>query len=410
VVKKLNNILGIICVLSLSLSKAQIDEFTYKRALIGEPALWNKIELVPSLYERIDLENPNFRLYGITAINDTVEAPYLLKSNQSNSILKKVSYEIINTSNTPDGSYFTLFTTEPELINKLILDFKEINFDYLIDLEGSQNQNQWFSILKNYRVLDIHNDETNFRYTHVNLPNSSYNYYRILVKSKKNVGLQKVSVLKIEEQVGDLQEYTVDLKPSTTNKRAQTTELEFEIASAAPVCQISVEIKEKYAFFRPLTIQYLVDSVETSKGWYYNYQNIDQVVLDSKASNTFEIRTIKAKKFKLIISNYDNTPLTLQNIKVFGYKYYLLSRITSPANYLLVYGNIEKSSPLYDLANAEQEIPDSLNVLTLGSEEITAKKPAPITEPLFKNALWLWVIMGVVMIILGIFSYKMLKK
>ena len=55
-------------------------------------------------------------------------------------------------------------------------------------------------------------------------------------------------------------------------------------------------------------------------------------------------------------------------------------------------------------------MPDTINQLTLGKQKTIAKKEEATQEPLFENKLWLWVIMGVIMVIIGWFSYKMLSK
>jgi hypothetical protein len=116
------------------------------------------------------------------------------------------------------------------------------------------------------------------------------------------------------------------------------------------------------------------------------------------------------QKLKIIIENKDNQPLTIEGILLKGYVHELTARFTEKATYFLVYGNENANKPDYDIERFPDNVPKMLSTLELGNELEIAKEEAPKKAPLFENKIWLWVIMGMIILVLGWFSLKMMKK
>ena len=113
---------------------------------------------------------------------------------------------------------------------------------------------------------------------------------------------------------------------------------------------------------------------------------------------------------RITIYNGDNQPLTISNVSAKGYKYQLIARFTEPANYVLVYGNPSARQPSYDISKFETKVPKELKSLEIGAEEVIVKNEKPKVKPLFENKYWLWGIIGLVILILGGFTLRMLRK
>jgi hypothetical protein len=65
---------------------------------------------------------------------------------------------------------------------------------------------------------------------------------------------------------------------------------------------------------------------------------------------------------------------------------------------------------VYDINRFADKVPVELTTLNLGDEQLIKKREIPLTEPLFKNKTWLWLIMGLIIIVLGWFSIRMMKN
>ncbi len=132
--------------------------------------------------------------------------------------------------------------------------------------------------------------------------------------------------------------------------------------------------------------------------------------LNSIEKNEFQFSSTTAQKLKIFIDNHDNRPLKINAIEVKGYISEVVARFTDQATYFLTYGNKNANNPNYDIERFTDKIPETLNPLDLGDELTIQKEEVMVTEPLFKNKTWLWTIMIVIILLLGWFSIKMIRK
>ena len=103
-------------------------------------------------------------------------------SKREKVVRTEVDFKLLNTTNNEQGYYFTMEVPTEEPVNELKLNFKQDNFDWLLSLEGSQNQQEWFRIVDDYRILSIKNPETNYQFTKVTFPNTKYRFFRFQIK------------------------------------------------------------------------------------------------------------------------------------------------------------------------------------------------------------------------------------
>ena len=112
----------------------------------------------------------------------------------------------------------------------------------------------------------------------------------------------------------------------------------------------------------------------------------------------------------MLIHNNDNQPLSIGEIEVKGYVHELVARFTEPASYFLTYGNNNARKPQYDIDRFTNKIPEEITMLDLGDEQKIDKEELSVIEPLFKNKTWLWLIMATIILLLGWFSFNMIRK
>ncbi|MFK5958267.1 MAG: DUF3999 family protein [Lutibacter sp.] len=393
-----------------SYSFGQMQQNNYKRELQGINNTWHKVILPEEIFEKVAPNLNDIRIYGITSKNDTLEASYLLQTKTEKLINKEVNFKIINSSHNKNGYYFTFEVVSRKTINQLKLNFKQLNFNWKLNLEGSQNQLQWFTIINDYRILSITNKETNYQFTKLNFPSSKYHYLRLLIKGKEKPELSNVKITSHEIYNGSYNTYSIEKIKKVQKKEQKVTILEIDLKSTVPVSSVKIKVKNTFDYYRPITIQYVSDSVKSEMGWISNYQTLTRGTLNSFEKNEFKFKSRILKKIKITIYNSDNSPLTIDTITVKGYIHQLIVRFTKPAKYFLTYGNKKASKPNYDIERFISKIPDTLALLNLGKEQLIIKKKIQERKPLFINKNWLWAIMFVIIVLLGWFSVKMIKS
>ena len=223
-----------VCLLLLicAYSYAQIDQYSYKRELPGITDQWHKVVLPEDIYGKVSPVFSDIRIFGLTESNDTIEASYMLQLKTEKVVGAEVNFELLNTTHNEKGYYFTLEVPTEDSVNQLMLNFKQDNFDWLLSLEGSQNQQEWFKIVDDYRILSIKNTETNYQFTKVTFPETKYRYFRVLIKSKEKPGLSFAKIEFNEAANGSFTKYAVEKSESIEDKKRKLTLVDIGLKSA----------------------------------------------------------------------------------------------------------------------------------------------------------------------------------
>ncbi|WP_338813990.1 hypothetical protein V9L05_00795 [Bernardetia sp. Wsw4-3y2] len=412
------------------------NNFLYKRELKGiqksNQTEWYKINVPIEVIEKINTDFSDIRIFGVTN-SDTLEAPFLTRKIMQKSENQKVDFKIINSSKKENAYFFTLekdnTTRQEEATNLIKLDFENTNFDWRVKLEGSQNQNEWFEILNDYRIVSIQNEFTEYKFTRLIFPNSKYKYYRIKLSDKSEKQsqngfknnepkLNSASVFLQKTIEGNFEGLEIISKNIEVNKDKKQTIIDIELTHSVPIDFLSLEVKNDFDYYRSIQIKYLLDSTITEKGVIYNFVTLHTSTLSSiekqNGSSSFFINSNeKSKKYQIIIDNQDNQPLDIGQLEIKGYINQIFTRV-SPSDkaisYFLMYGNERLQKPNYDIVRFQNTIPTDVTLLELDSEQKIPQKEVEKVTPLFENSLWLWLLMGTIILVLTVFTFKMMKK
>ena len=356
------------------------------------------------------MSSQNMRIYGTNDEGESIEAPYLIEMAEDKTESKAYAAELLNESKKGNQYFFTYKMPTEDIVNHIHLDFKQENFDWKIKLEGSQDQKEWFTVVEDYRILSIKNAITDYQFTDIAFKDSKYRYFRVVIDSKEKPKLSSSSLALNTFTKGNYINFPIRKMNKENNAKNKRTEIEIDLGEVVPLSQVQIEIKDKIDYYRPLKIQYATDSVQTQNGWKLNYSSLVRTTLNSMEESTFNFNNTTTQHLKIVIDNNDNQALDIASITINGYQYELTTRISKPAKYYLVYGNEKASAPQYDISYFKDKIPDNLKNLTLGKEEKTDKAEEVKGSPLFENEMWLYGIMGLVIVVLGWFTFQMMKK
>jgi hypothetical protein len=406
---KIKTRFAFIFLLCFSYGFAQTNQHYYKREISGINNQWHKIIIPDEIFSKIARDFSDVRIIGLKKNKDTINASYILQIDKEKISQKEAVVYLVNQSKNNNGYYYTFEIPSNDPINQIHLDFGQNNFDWKSALEGSHNQQDWFTITEDYRILSIKNKSTDYQFTKVIFPDSRYRYFRLLIKSAKDPELVKTRLLLDSITEGNYKKYAIRSIKIEEEKQEKRTVIEIDLKSMVPVSKLTITTENNFHFYRPVNIEYLEDSIRTERGWVYNYTRLASATLSSLEKNSFRFNSTILKKLRVIIENHDNAPLQPDIFVVEGYIHKLICRITEPASYFLTYGDLELSKPQYDLERFTNEIPQELTSLTLGSEQLVVKAQAPRKKPLFENKAWLWAIISIIIVLLGWFSIRMIK-
>lgn len=401
------NKIGLVLMLFLCLkSFSQTQDFQYRRTLENVSETWHKIILPEESFDKFNPDFSDVRIFG----NNKTETPYILKTASDRISETAIQFKTINVSNKNADYFYTFELLQAKEINQIKLGFEQENFDWKLDLEVSNNQTEWFLIQKDYRILSIKNSQTDYKFTQVDFPDSKYKFYRIKIKASEQPKLTEAKIWEQQKEEGSFKTATIKTLKKTIDVKKKTSVIEVELAHKVPVSSIKINIGTTFDYYRPVTIEILRDSVKIEDKWHYNYDILTQGTLSSLEKKGFSTDNTLAKKLRITIENNNNQPLDIQGVEVKNAIYFLIARFTEKGNYSLFYGNKKAEKPQYDIENFEENIPKNPSVITVSKEEQNPEFKTETKSPLFENKIWLWVLMGIIIVALAFYSLKMLRE
>lgn len=391
-----------------SLSFGQYNDYRYNRKISSIKDQWHKIELPDDIFSKVSRDLSDIRILGITNKNDSIEVPFVLQETREYQSEKNIPFTLINQAKNENGFFYTFQIPTESTINQINLEFKKQNFDWRISLEGSQDQKEWFSILQDYRILSIKNDLTEFDYTRLIFPDARFRFYRLMIKTNTNPELVSSQVVLKETQPGIYKKYPVNTVEINEEKQSKRTIVDITLKLSAPVSCIKLYVKDSVDYYRPLYIQYITDSAKTPDGWNYLYGKLQTGIVNSFEKNEFAFESQTCRKIRLIIDNNDNMPLQIDSVSIEGYRHLIIAQFDQPATYFLFYGQPKAVKANYDISRFTEKIPTNLLPLELGEEQLNIAAPSA-SGALFENKIWLWLLMTLIIITLGWFSFSMMR-
>ncbi len=290
-------------------------------------------------------------------------------------------------------------------------------------------------LLNDYRIVSIQNEFTEYKFTNIIFPDSKYNFYRIKItdnsenQSEKdfNENEPKIKTANLFLQktvVGNFENVEISSQTIKIDKEKKQTIIDIQLAHSVPIDFLSLKIKNDFDYYRTIQFKYLLDSTETEKGTIYNFVTFHTNLLSSienqEGVSEFFIHpnsTIKSNQYQIIIDNQDNQPLDIGQLEMKTYVKHLFTRVVSISNiagkeidYFLMYGNEKIRKPSYDIIRFESTIPTDLVSLELEKEQKIPQKRVEKIKALFENSLWLWLLMGGIILVLTVLTFKMMKK
>ncbi len=390
----------------------QADGYTYKRKLDKtEKESYFAIPLLPEITAQCTSNLMDIRLYNITE-KDTSEIPYLMEWMGEKREQIAISFDIINDSyHEKDASFVTLKSKTKQTINQIVVDVEETGYDKNVEVEGSNDNKEWFTIAEHLRIVRFDNADDHFEYSSLEFPNSEYAYFRLKFDDRwtKRIMVKEAYAYENKINLGKYNILKTNKWKQTENKKEKNSEIIVEMPYDYIVNYLTIKSSTTSDFYRNVNIYGSNGTYHTATGdkdyWYL----LNTSVLTSTKNNSIHCNNEATKKIKVEIQNNDNAPIIISEIKVFGEQCRLIANLPASKNTYLAYGKKNDHQPVYDIEHFKNKIPASLPEINYGAEQakITSiEKPNPLIE----NKKWLWIIMGAVILIIGYFALNMLKK
>lgn len=408
---KKTNLLVIVLLLIGFKTYAQFNTYHFRATIEGVNDQWQSLTLNHAVFEHIKSDFNDIRIITITNNGDTIEIPYIRKvfENKQENIVS--NFEILNTSTNQDGKYFTFKLDNQIEINIINLKFKENNFDWHVKLEASQNMEEWFQLLPHSRIVSIKNSNTDYSFTELIFEKSMYKYYRVLVKTQDDVNLTGATISDFDfykKEIYDGRNFPIN--EIKDENRPKTSIFDIKMNQKTAVNEVEFYLGKDFDFIRPLTIKALTDSVETEKGWKYNFETVYNGTISSFEHTMFQFPTVITNQLRFEVENGDNEEINFYDVDVNTYRQDLIARFTKSGRHYLLFGKEKDTKPKYDIELFSDKIPTTINEVYIDEIDSIEQPKKQTQNPLFENKLWLYIVMGIAIVLMFWFAIKMMKN
>jgi hypothetical protein len=408
---KRNN-LFILLLLLCTGSFAKIEGYTYKRKLNTPPKEgYYSIPVLPEVWAHCKSNNRDIRLYNIHE-NDTTEVQYIAEWLGTKTEQKPVSFSVINdTYNDKSYSYITLKSNKKQTINQIVLNIDESNFDKNVMIEGSTDNQHWFTIREHLRIVRFNNSQDKFEYTTLDFQDAEYNYFRLKFDDTFAKRITVNNAYAYENTVTKGQYAELKPKPwkQTENKKDKTSEIIVEFPYQYMVNSITVKSNSTADFYRNINVYATYGTYHTATGGKDNWFLVNSSVFTSEKNYPINCNNEATFKLKIEVMNYDNAPIQINEIKVYAEQSKLVAYLPVSENIYLTYGKTNDHDPVYDIEHFKKKIPAALSEISYGDEQAKITKIEK-ASPLIESKKWLWVIMIIVILLIGYFALSMIRK
>ena len=408
---KFQNVLALVFALITTHSFSQLKDYDYKAEINNVKETWHVLKLPQESFALMKCNYAAIRIYGLSE-TDTVEIPYIIETLSDKQIYTKVPVTVVNRAKTEKGIYFTLQNEGASNINEIELNFKEENFDWTAKVEGSNDNSEWFTISEKERLVALKREDVDFKATTIKFPLVNYNFIRIHLQDVPEANLTEALIFEKEVIKGEEELFEIRSQKITQEKNTKRTIVSVHLQDSVPVSRITIPVDSEMDYYRRVHLKTVKDSIIIEDRTRYNYESLGTYEISSYKENEIYVKNVCVDNLIFEIENMDNLPVPVGEIKISGNPIQLKARFPAEKlQYVLAIGNDMAHTPQYDIAGFKNNIPESPALLNVGNfkaiEKVEEKKNTPVL-PFPKYVLW--IILIAVIVILGFFTSKMLKK
>jgi hypothetical protein len=393
--------------------KAQLNSYGYLREIkpVTETGYY-QLKIGSAILDR----EGYYRVYEVNE-RDSIEIPQVANSNNWDVYEKKyfADLKIIDESyESGKFSYATLVLDTNLIYSSVYLNFDQGNFFKDVTLEGSNDNRSWKTIIENEKLFHYYHDAyDNYFRNKINFGLVSFKYLRVKMDDSNSgrLDLISASIPLVKEEILEENEYINNKQTRSEDKKLKCTYIECVLPRAYSVNGLDVSIGNADKYRRNVRIE-TYNPVNGKERWVMLGDGIvssgssNKLYLANYSYNDFQF---KSSKIRLVIENLDDRPLKQIEVRPFTRMEVIKLKLEKDKKYLLAYGKEKDCLPQYDLTYFRNEIPLDLKTADLGNEIKIPHALPEVKKPLVNSKIWIWVVLIGCVIIIGLFSFRLLK-
>ncbi|MDR0893534.1 MAG: DUF3999 domain-containing protein [Mediterranea sp.] len=267
-------------------------------------------------------------------------------------------------------------------------------------LTGSDDKQHWYGVRGRFDLNALGRGEGTETLFDLSFPRTDYHYYKLSVNDSTTSPYHFIDAGRVKVE-SYYQQYLLEVPfVQHLKQEKNTSEIRLDFQHRYQLCRLDFYVSAPHYYHRNL-------SVKTD-------EHLAYVSLSNEGGLPQSIPiTLYTDTVSLSIYNGDDRPLTIDSIKAYIHKVYLIAELKQGMRYSLTYEDPRAKMPQYDLTFTQQ-LPDNLPHISVGDIETLQRiVVAPTPDPqwlTFLKTYGVWIVILLVMAQLLYMVYKMLKK
>ncbi|MDQ3108693.1 MAG: hypothetical protein M3R17_02265 [Bacteroidota bacterium] len=416
------------CLFPLTIS-AQIFHWESPVDAVGADGYY-RILLQPDVTAKLQTHFSDVRIYD----QDNVETSYLIyKDEATQGVDRFVTYQIVD-KHYSNGccSHITVKNSLENPIDHIVLEVNNAQAKREMTLTASYDGEHFFALVDHFTVASFNTYNKGERKTtsllRFDFPFTDYKYYRFNFDDwtwwwhnyNQPVFVVRAGYIEptfIPEECLEIPQPLL-LQTDSTKKKQSYIHISFADSQYVDHLRFKIAAKNKSGdYYRAASLYQIV---ETTTGGITKKEEvfISSTIVSSVNANEINLGRMRVKDLVLRIDNDDNQPLLVSSIRAFQVKHYLVADLEKKNNYFIRFGNDSIPAPVYDLAYFKDKIPAKPEVIKSGiRKDISEKRistkaedQAQLGDSIFKDKKIIWGAIGLVILLLGVMTMRMLKE
>jgi hypothetical protein len=299
-------------------------------------------------------------------------------------------------------------------MSNLLLSLSNTAVERICSVSGSYDNEKWFVIHDSILLSPFPGIKQTSSEIRIGFPSSGYNYFRVVIFNNDHdpFNITNVSTAVPEGGIDNDKFLSVRVVQNPPVRMIQTDSgrisyIKIWQQGNYHFDRVSYSLSGTKYFNRKAEIYLPTDAGQSMAypGKLYTSFNI----VDNVSYNT-KVPVTNTKEFVLLVYNDDNPPLNFTKISTSLNQRFITAYLDSNKDYQLLFGNNSATAPVYDLKVPDSATATQLPFLKTGNI-IAMKHKNPTATVATVNYKWvLWVVLGIVLLALAFFSFKMIKE
>lgn len=384
------------------------QSFRYRATVdaVGQSG-FHRVLLPPGVVGHLNADLTDIRLYD----GQQREVPYRLIRQQPTQRAPFVDYELVSKQSVPKVSTTLVVRNRAKNpINSLGIVIRNTNVGKKARLSGSPDAQNWYAIDDALRLEPTQTNAGTTETKRLNFPLSNYEYYRLEINDSLSTPLNILRVghyasMAMSGTYSPIPDLSVSQRDSSDKRtyvhltrpdEARFDKLVFVVQSATPFRR-----RAELGQFRTRK-----PKRGRTERWFDVVRSFE---LSSADSNGVALPGLKARDLYVVIANEDNPPLVVREVRAYQLTTYLLANLTAGLRYQLRFSANDLAAPAYDPTPFRINLPANPPIIALSG--ITANQAATADRTsFFTDSRVIWPALGLVLIMLGFLSYRMLRE